>query len=53
MVTCAWCGTIAELLPLSWTASNERGGLRYYCDRCSRQHVRSIEGRLDAEHWRS
>ena len=50
-ITCAWCGTTVEQLPLTWTSSVERGALRYYCDRCSREHLRSIEGKLDADYW--
>jgi hypothetical protein len=52
-VACAWCGTLAEgeEPPLTWSTSVERGVLRCYCERCSREHVRSIEGRLDADWW--
>lgn len=48
-VTCALCGTSAESMPLTWTTSVERGRTLVYCDRCSREHVRAIEGRLDSE----
>jgi hypothetical protein len=50
-VRCAWCGATAAELPVSWTTSLERDGARSYCERCSREHLRSIEGRLDAEWW--
>lgn len=54
-VTCAWCGATApsstEEPPLLWTSSVERGGVRWYCERCSREHLRAIEGRLDGEWW--
>jgi hypothetical protein len=50
-VTCAWCGTTAPELPITWTRSAERGGEKVYCDRCSRENLRAIEGRLDAEWW--
>jgi hypothetical protein len=49
MVTCALCGTTAEELPLTWTTSVERGRRLVYCDGCSRENVRAIEGRLDSE----
>ena len=48
-VSCALCGTTAAEQPLTWTTSVERGQTRYYCDRCSRENVRAMEGRLDAD----
>jgi DNA-directed RNA polymerase subunit RPC12/RpoP len=51
MVTCARCGTTAEELPLTWSSSSEPRGTVYYCDTCSRENLRSIEGRLDEEWW--
>ena len=54
-VTCARCGATAEELPLTWSASVERRGSHrrtvHHCDRCSRENVRSIEGRLDEAWW--
>ena len=54
-VTCARCGTTAEGLPLTWSSSVEvRGSQRrtvHYCDWCSRENVRAIEGRLDEDWW--
>lgn len=56
-VVCSVCGTVvaeggagggAEP-PLTWTSSVERGRRVWYCDRCSREHLRAIEGRLDSE----
>jgi hypothetical protein len=38
-------------LPLTWTSSVERGDVRYYCAQCSREQLRGIEGRLDADTW--
>jgi hypothetical protein len=49
MVTCALCAAAADALPLSWTCSVERGERRYYCETCSRENLRAMEGRLDAE----
>jgi hypothetical protein len=51
VVTCGRCGATAEELPLTWTTSAERERTVYYCDRCSRENLRSIEGRLDSEWW--
>jgi hypothetical protein len=38
-------------VPLSWVRSVENGATRAYCDRCAREHVRSIEAKLDASYW--
>lgn len=56
MVTCLRCGaTAADPPPLTWSTSVEqRGDTRvvvHVCDRCSRENVRAIEGRLDQEWW--
>ncbi|MEV7786117.1 hypothetical protein AB0O72_12025 [Streptomyces sp. NPDC088106] len=48
---CALCGTRAEGPQPTWTFSVENGARRYYCERCSREHLRAIEGRLDAQWW--
>jgi hypothetical protein len=38
-------------VPLTWSTSKEARGTVHYCDRCSRENVRAIEGRLDEEWW--
>ncbi|WP_408649062.1 hypothetical protein [Streptomyces poriticola] len=48
---CARCGTTAEGLPPTWTCSVENGSRRYFCEACSREHLRAIEGRLDSAWW--
>ncbi|MEU6810319.1 hypothetical protein ABZ920_15260 [Streptomyces sp. NPDC046831] len=48
---CARCGAVPEGPPVTWTCSVENGVRRYFCDRCSRDHLRSIEGRLDSVWW--
>lgn len=48
-VRCALCGRTAAEQPLSWTVSVERGETRLYCEQCSRDNVRAMEGRLDAD----
>ena len=58
VVQCARCGVTATEVPLTWsTAREKRRGesgadrLVHYCDRCSRDNVRAIEGRLDEDWW--
>jgi DNA-directed RNA polymerase subunit RPC12/RpoP len=48
-VACSLCGSTVDALPLTWTTSLEHGRTRYYCDRCSRENLRAMEGRLDGE----
>ncbi|MGW2486955.1 hypothetical protein ACWCV9_07005 [Streptomyces sp. NPDC001606] len=50
-VVCARCGTSAAGPPVTWTCSVENGARRYFCDRCSRENLRAIEGRLDSAWW--
>ena len=51
-VTCAVCGATADApVPLTWSTSRDRSGLRVVCDACTRQHLRSMEAQLDEEHW--
>ena len=64
-MVCDFCGTTpagqpAELagrpsdhddIPLTWVTSVENGRKRVYCGRCAREHLRSIESKLDAEWW--
>ncbi|MEU3465288.1 hypothetical protein ABZ721_35800 [Streptomyces sp. NPDC006733] len=49
--TCARCGTVEEGLPITWTCSVENSRRVYFCDRCGRENLRSIEGRLDSSWW--
>jgi hypothetical protein len=52
MKTCDFCGRSADdAETLSWTTSQENGRQRTYCDACSREHLRAIEGKLDSEWW--
>lgn len=54
-VTCDFCGRQADgddpAETLTWTTSREGKRLRRYCDVCSREHLRSMEGKLDSEFW--
>jgi hypothetical protein len=51
--TCDFCGRQEsdEATTLTWTTSVEKGRKRVYCDACSRQHLRAMEGKLDTEFW--
>ncbi|MEU2064219.1 hypothetical protein [Streptomyces sp. NPDC013455] len=51
-VVCARCGTPADgPQPVTWTCSVESGVRRYFCESCSRENLRAIEGRLDSAWW--
>ena len=54
-VTCDFCGATAPDgptdVPLTWTTAVENGRQRMFCDRCSREHLRAIESKLDSEWW--
>ena len=50
MVSCSSCGATAEA-PLGWTTDKTERGVVHLCDRCSRENIRSIEGRLDPVYW--
>lgn len=51
--TCAFCGVTApeDLIPLTWTTASENGRDRAFCDKCSREHLRAMESKLDSEWW--
>jgi hypothetical protein len=38
-------------VPFTWITSVENGKRRVHCERCSRDHLRSIESKLDSEWW--
>jgi hypothetical protein len=52
-VTCNFCGTTASTAetPLTWTTAVENGKTRTFCEKCSREHLRAIESKLDSEWW--
>ncbi len=50
-MSCALCGAAAGSLPLGWSTSVERGGVVHHCERCSRENVRAMESKLDAQWW--
>ncbi|WP_457253686.1 hypothetical protein [Pedococcus sp. P5_B7] len=51
---CSTCGTVSgdpALAAITWTRGTENGREVWTCDRCSREHLRSIEGKLDSAWW--
>ena len=52
-VFCDHCGTTStdDAPPLTWSLSMEAGRVCRYCEGCTRDHVRSMEGKLDPTHW--
>ena len=51
---CATCGKVAAdpaLAATTWARGTENGRDVWTCDRCSREHLRSIEGKLDSAWW--
>ncbi len=53
MQTCDFCGRqeTDDAVTLSWTTSVEKGRRKIYCDACSRQYLRAMDGKLDTEFW--
>ncbi|WP_079085376.1 hypothetical protein [Streptomyces dysideae] len=50
-LVCARCGILADGPQPTWTCSVENGNRQYFCDTCSRENLRAIEGRLDSAWW--
>lgn len=53
MATCDLCGdySATDDPPITWLSSIEQGRRKTFCPDCSRQHLRSIEAKLDSEWW--
>jgi hypothetical protein len=60
--TCSWCGAVEDPPPTTWSlAPTERAtegradgptkGIAWLCEKCTRDNLRSIEGRLDSDWW--
>ncbi len=51
--SCDHCrGTALEdTPPLTWSLTMQAGQARRYCERCTRENVRAMEGKLDRAHW--
>ena len=53
-LVCATCGRVSEddtEARLNWVLGVENGRQVWTCDRCSRENLRSIEGKLDSAWW--
>jgi hypothetical protein len=53
MKTCDFCGRSEQddAETLTWSTAVENGRRRTYCESCSREHLRAMEGKLDSEWW--
>jgi len=51
--SCAVCGTPApsQPPPFTWSTAIHQGRREWTCERCSRENIRSIEGKLDPAWW--
>jgi DNA-directed RNA polymerase subunit RPC12/RpoP len=53
-MVCTTCGRIPEdesAARLTWALGVENGQQVWTCDLCSREFLRSIEGKLDSQWW--
>ena len=51
---CSTCGRVPDdetVARLNWVLGVENGRKVWTCDRCSRENLRSIEGKLDSVWW--
>lgn len=49
---CAVCARLApEGAPATWSMQQSGRGLQMLCDTCTRENLRSIEGKLDEAWW--
>jgi len=51
---CAWCGRMPDdesSARLTWALGVENGRQVWTCDQCSRENLRSIEGKFDSPWW--
>ena len=49
--TCGVCGASVDERPATWSMQVGERGQVWLCDRCTRENLRSIEGRLDEAWW--
>lgn len=54
-VSCTMCGLTVQERPATWSmVVSDRArtrGVRWVCETCTRQNLRSIEGKLDEALW--
>lgn len=50
---CQRCGrrSPSDPPPVDWSGGTERGRQVWVCDRCTRENLRSIEGKLSPDWW--
>lgn len=49
---CAVCGRLApDGVPATWSMQRSGRGPQVLCDTCTRDNIRSIEGKLDEAWW--
>ena len=53
MAVCDHCGAVSESPepPLTWSLSLERGQVKRFCEQCTRENLRAMEGKLDRTYW--
>ena len=53
MKTCDFCGRqeADDTKTLAWSTSVEAGRVKTFCETCSRENLRAMEGKLDSEYW--
>ena len=51
--TCDFCGRqeADDAKTLAWSTAVEAGRAKTYCETCSRENLRAMEGKLDSEYW--
>ena len=52
---CDRCGRVRSdddpVAALAWVSDTDDRGARWYCPACAREHLRSIEAKLQSEWW--
>jgi hypothetical protein len=54
VIVCVQCGAVGsetDEIPLGWTIDRDGSHVTLLCAQCTRDVVRSIEGKLDREWW--
>ena len=51
LTTCGVCGTQVEDKPATWSLQVSERGTQWICEPCTRDNIRSIEGKLDEAWW--
>jgi hypothetical protein len=50
-VICGVCGAVPEGPTVTWSSQTSGRGTSWLCAQCTRDNLRSIEGRLDEAWW--